>query len=107
MIKKLIIGAIIALILVPAGVMAAGFGGQNAGAGPGQGQCLQDGRNCTDSPCATGGIQARHSYGGQNGEFRGQGLMNGNCTGEQKHTRQMLRLRDGTGTGCRGGQATP
>ena len=46
MMKKILICAIIALVLVPASVMAAGFGGRGTAAGSGQCQCLQDGQNC-------------------------------------------------------------
>lgn len=104
MIKKIVIGAVIALILVPAIVMAAGFGGQSNGtATPGQGQCLQNGENCTNSSCAPGSVnQTQYRYGAQlNGENRTCGSLNGLCTDEQKHTRSMQRLHDGSRAGCK------
>jgi|GEM_PF-2417870 PAB1-binding protein PBP1 len=104
MIRKIVICAIIALILVPASVMAAGFGGKNAGTAPAQGQCLQDGQNCENPSGTPGtGMQAQYRHGGQqNGEARGHGSLNGACTSEQKQTRSMLRLQNQTCTGCQG-----
>ena len=46
MMKKIAICALIALVLVPAGVMAVKFGGNSTGAAHGQGQWLQDGQHC-------------------------------------------------------------
>lgn len=104
MIKKIVIGAVIALILVPAIVMAAGFGGQSNGtAATGQGQCLHDGQNCANQSCALGsGNQTQSRHGAQlNGENGTCNSLNGQCTDEQKHTRSMQRLHDGSRTGCR------
>jgi hypothetical protein len=107
MIRKLVICAVIALILVPATVLAAGPEGQNAGAARGTGQCLQDGQGCTDSSGVSGGIQAQHRYGGQqNGEFKGKALMNGQGTRTQNQTRSMLHIRNESCTGCQGVPAT-
>jgi hypothetical protein len=103
MIKKIVICAVIALILVPATVMAAGSGGQNAGTAPGLGQCLHNGQNCADQSGTPGsGNQTQYRYGAQqNGETGVKGSVNGQCTNEQKHTRSMLRLHDGSCTGCK------
>jgi hypothetical protein len=103
MIRKLIICAVIALVLVPAGVMAAGFGGQNAGTASGQGQCLHNGENCANHSDAPGsGNQTQYRYGAQqNGETGTHGCQNGQCTNEQEHTRSMQRLHDGSCTGCK------
>jgi len=83
MIRNIVICAVIALILVPAGVMAAGFGGQNTGTVSGQGQCLNNCQNCTDQSAAPGlGNQTQHKYGAQfNGNTGLKGSANGqNCT---------------------------
>ncbi|MFA4859694.1 hypothetical protein [Methanoregula sp.] len=108
MIKKLVICAILALVLVPATVMAAGFGGQNNGSTPGQGQYLQDGQNCANQSCAAGSgsqIQCRNG-GQQNGENCTCGSQDGQCTNGQKHTGSMGRLHDGACTGCKNGAVT-
>ena len=53
----------IALVLVPATVMAAGFGGKITGSAPGQGQCLQDGQNCGNQTGQQGtGSQAQYPF---------------------------------------------
>lgn len=103
MIRKLVICAVLALVLVPATVLAAGFGGQNNGATPGQGQCLQNGQNCANQSCSMGaGSQVQCRNGGQlNGENCPCGSQDGQCTHEQKHTRSMGRLHDGSCTGCK------
>ncbi|MFA5267182.1 MAG: hypothetical protein WC379_04355 [Methanoregula sp.] len=104
MIKKILICAVIALILVPATVLAAGPGGQNNSAVSGQqGQCLQNGGTGSDQACAMGsGSQAQYRNGGQqNGENCTRGNQNGQCTHEQKQTRTMSSLHDGSCTGCR------
>lgn len=108
MIKKIIICAVIALILVPAGVMAAGFGGQNTGTAPGQGQYLHNGQNCADQSGTLGsGNQTQFRYGAQqNRETGTNGCMNGQGTHEQKHTRSMGRLHDGSCTACKNAQVT-
>jgi hypothetical protein len=108
MIRKIIICAVIALILVPASVMAAGFGGQNAGTASGQGQCLHNGQNCADQSGTPGsGNQTQYRYGAQqNGKTGPQGSPDGQCTHEQKHTRSMLRLNDGSCTGCKNAPVT-
>jgi hypothetical protein len=108
MIKKIVICAIIALVLVPAGVMAAGFGGQNTGTAPGQGQCLQNGENCANHSGALGsGNQTQFRYGAQqNGKTGAHGSLDGQCTHEQKNTRSLGRLHDGSCTGCKNGAVT-
>ena len=72
MMKKILICAVIALILVPASVMAAGFGGKSTGAGTGQGQCLQDGQNCMNQTGQQGsGTMAQYRNGLQQDEVKG------------------------------------
>lgn len=109
MIKKLVICAVIALILVPATVLAAGFGGHSNGtAAAGQGQCLYDGQNCANQSCTLGsGNQTQCRFGAQvNGEIGTCGSRNGQCTGDQNQTRSMQRLHDGSGAGCKNVPAT-
>jgi hypothetical protein len=108
MIRKIIICAVIALILVPAGVLAAGFRGQNAGTASGQGQCLHNGQNCADqSGTLVSGNQSQYRYGAQlNGETGTHGCMNGQCTHGQRHTGSMQCLHDGSCTGCKNGAVT-
>jgi hypothetical protein len=104
MLKKILICAVIALILVPASVMAAGFGGKGTAAASGQGQCLQDGLNCQTGQQGAG-IQAHYCYGAQqngaNGATGSQCSGNGQCDTVKNQTRSMLRLHDGTGTACK------
>jgi hypothetical protein len=99
MLKKIFICAVIALVLVPASVMAAGFGGNGSGTAPGQGQCLHDGQNCVNQTAPQGtGTEEQHRYGMQiNGAKGSHGDGDCQCTGEQKQTRSMLRLHDGSG----------
>ncbi len=104
--KRILICAVIALILVPASVMAAGFGGQSTGAATGQGSCLQDGQNCMNQTGQQGiGTQEQYRYGmQQNGTKGAAGAQcSGDCqyTSEQKQTRSMLRLNDGTCGACK------
>ena len=101
MIRKIIICAVIALILVPAGVLAAGSGGQNTGTAAGQGQCLHNGQKSADQSGTLGsGIQSQYRYGAQqNRQMNSYGSQQG--TTEQKHTRSMSRIHDGTCTGCK------
>lgn len=103
--KRILICAVIALILVPASVMAAGFGGQSTGAASGQGQCLQDGQNCMNSAGQGTGTQEQYRYGMQqncaNGTAGAQCSGNGQSTNEQKQTRSMLRLHDGSCGNCK------
>jgi hypothetical protein len=106
MMKKILICAIIALVLVPASVMAAGFGGKGTAAASGQGQCLQDGQNCLNQTCQQGtGVQAQYCYGtqqnGANGATGPQGSGNGQCDTVKKQARSMLRLHDGSCGGCK------
>lgn len=105
MYKKILICAVIALVLVPASVMAAGFGGKGTDAACGQGQCLQDGQNCMNQDQQGSGAQEQHRYGMQQNGAKGaagsQCSGEGQCTGEQKQTRSMLRLHDGTGGACK------
>ncbi len=106
MYKKILICAVIALILVPAAVLAAGPGGNSNGAASGQGQCLQDGQNCMNQSAQQGtGAQEQYRHGmGQNGAKGTAGAQcsgDGQCTGEQKQTRSMLRLHDGSCGGCK------
>jgi hypothetical protein len=106
MYKKVLICAVIALIFVPAAVMAAGFGGNSTGAASGQGACLQDGQNCMNQTGQQGtGAQEQYRHGMQQNGTKGaagaQCSGNGNCTAEQKQTRSMLRLHDGTGGACK------
>ena len=106
MLKKILICAVIALILVPASVMAAGSGGKGTAATSGQGQCLQDGLNCLNQTGQQGaGIQAQRCYGAeQNGENGAEGSRcsgNSQCDTVKNQTRSMLRLHDGTGTACK------
>jgi hypothetical protein len=106
MMKKILICAIIALVLVPASVMAAGFGGKGTGAASGQGQCLQDGQNCVNQTCQQGtGTQAQYRFGGlQNGANGTKGAQcsgNGQCDTVKNQTRSMLRLHDGSCGGCK------
>jgi len=105
MMKKILICAIIALVLVPASVMAAGFGGKSAGASSGNGQCLQDGQNCVNQNGVQGSVfTTQYRYGGQQTGFNGAsgaaGSGNGQCTNSQNKTRSMLRLHDGSCGGC-------
>ncbi len=106
------IGAILALFLVvPATVMAAGFGGQNAGAAASPGQHLCNGQNCTHAADGTGSaFQARHQYGMDTdnklaGHGTGHGAGTGQGTMDQKHTRTMQRLHTGNCTACRNAPA--
>jgi len=104
--KKIILCAMIALILVPATVMAAGFGEKSTGVASGQGQCLQDGQNCMNQTCQQGsGAQEQYRHGMQQNRATGQAgapcAGDGQCTGDQKQTRSMLRLHDGTGAACK------
>ena len=112
MYKKILMCAVIALILVPAGVLAAGFGGNNTGAASGKGPCLQDEQHCMNQSGQQGsGTQEQYRHGmqqnGLNGaagsRCAGDGQCSGDsqCTHEQKQTRSMLRLHDGTGGACR------
>jgi hypothetical protein len=106
MYKKIFICAVIALILVPASVMAAGFGGNNTGAAAGQGPYLQDGQNCVNPAGQQGSVTQEHYRHGmqQNGVDGAVGTQcsgDGQCTHEQKQTRSMLRLHDGTGGACK------
>ena len=105
MVSKILICAIIALVLVPASVMAAGSGGKNAGGVSGQGICLQDGQNCVNlSGLAGTGIQAQHRYFGQaNGGSGIQGArFQGNGQGDmaRNQTHLMTRLHDGSCGNC-------
>lgn len=109
MYKKILICAVIALILVPAAVLAAGPGGNSNGAASGQGQCLQDGQNCMNQSGQQGtGTQEQYRHGmgqkGAKGTAGAQCSGDGQCTGEQKQTRSMLRLHDGS---CGNGKNTP
>ncbi len=94
MMKKIMIFAVIALILVPASVMAAGLGGKSAGAVSGQGLCLQDRQDCMNQTGQPGtGTQAQYRYSAQQNGMTGakgaQGLCLqdgqtcGNQTGQQ------------------------
>jgi len=100
MMKKITICAFIALILVPASVMAAGFGGQSTGAAAGQGLCLQDGQNCVNRTCSVGSCtHAQYRNGAQQNGAQCSG--NGQCINEQNQTRSRLRLHDGSGGACK------
>ncbi|MDO9326418.1 MAG: hypothetical protein Q7T80_15825 [Methanoregula sp.] len=104
--KRILICAVIALILVPASVMAAGFGGQNTGAVSGQGQCLQDGQNCMNQTGQQGtGTQEQYRHGmqqnGMNGATGVQCSGAGQCTNGEKQIRSMLRLNNGTCGSCK------
>ena len=78
MMKKILICAVIALVLVPASVMAAGFGGKSAGTGTGQGQCLQDGQICGNQTGQQGsGTMAQSRNGMQQ-----NGVNGALCTGD-------------------------
>ena len=106
MMKKILSCAIIALVLVPASVMAAGFGGKGTGAVSTQGQCLQDGQNCVNQTCQQGiGTQAQYRFGAlQNGATGSKGAQysgNGQCDTVKDQTRSMLRLHDGSCGGCK------
>ncbi|MCU0630400.1 MAG: hypothetical protein MUF37_04520 [Methanoregulaceae archaeon] len=106
MMKKILICAIIALVLVPASVMAAGFGGKGTGAASGQGQCLQDGQNCMIQTCQQAtGTHAQYRFGAlQNGANGANGThCSGNvqCETIKNQTRSMLRLHDGSCGGCK------
>ncbi len=106
MLKKILICAIIALVLVPVSVMAAGFGGKGTAAASGQGHCLQDGQNCLNQTCQKGtGTQAQYRYGTQQAGMTGtQGVQcsgNGQCDTAKKEARFMLRLHDGSCGGCK------
>lgn len=103
MIRKIILCAVIALILVPAGVLAAGSEGQNAGTAAGQCQCLHDGQNSADQPCTlASGNQSQFRYGAQQNRENGiPGYQNGTGTRIQKHTRSQSRIHDGTCSGCK------
>ena len=101
MLKKILICAVIALVLVPASVMAAGYGGKGTGAASGQGQCLQDGQNYVNQTCQQGtGTQAQYRFGTtQNGAAGTTGTLcsgNGQCDNVKKQARSMLRLHDGS-----------
>jgi hypothetical protein len=103
MYRKIVIGAVIALLLVPATVLAAGYGQQNSGTAAGQGPCLQE--NCpfgTNQTCTAGsGSQARFGCGGeqQAGTTGTPGTQNCACTGEQKRSRGMHCTGCGNGAG--------
>lgn len=99
MIRTIVICALIALVLVPATVLAAGPGQQNAGTITCQGNCLQDGQSCGNASAHNGpGTQGQFQHGmNQNGETRGFAAGDGLCTHDQKHTRTMSRLHDGSG----------
>ena len=104
MMKKIVMCAVIALFLVPASVLAAGFGAQGTGAqGQAQGSCLHDGQACTNQTGSQGSCtqQAQYRFGTQrSGTIGGKGMScsgDGQCTGDQKETRAMLRLHDGSG----------
>jgi len=103
--KKILICAIIALVLIPASVMAAGFGGKGTGAASGQGQWLQDGQNCVNQNSQQGtGAQEQYRFGAQqngaNGVNGAQCSGNGQCDTVKNQTRSMLRLQDGSCGGC-------
>jgi hypothetical protein len=105
MMKKILICAIIALVLIPASVMAAGFGGKGTGAASGQGQCLQDGQNCVNQNSQQGtGAQEQYRFGAQQNGAKGtrgaQCSGNGQCDTVKNQTRSMLRLQDGSCGGC-------
>jgi len=104
--KRILICAVIALILVPASVMAAGIGGPGTVAAAGQGSCLQDGQNCMNQTGQQGtGTQEQYRYGMQQNKINGangaQCSGAGQCTNEQKQARSMLRLHDGTCGACK------
>lgn len=112
MYKKILICAVIALVLVPAGVFAAGFGGNNTGAASGKGQYLQDGQTCMNQSAQQGtGTQEQYRHGMQKNDLNGgtgsRCAGDGQCSGdglgthEQNQTRSMLRLHDGTGGSCK------
>lgn len=106
MMKKILICAIIALVLVPASVMAAGFGGKGTAAASGQGQCLQDGQNCMNPTGQQGsGTQEQYRFGAlQNGASGARGAQcqgNGQCDTVKNQTCSMLRLHDGSCGGCK------
>ena len=103
MMKKIVMYALIALVLVPASVLAAGFWGQGSGAqGQAQGSCLHDGQACTNQTGLQGSCtQARYRLGTQGSGTIGEKELScngdGQCTGDQKQTLAMHRLRDGSG----------
>jgi hypothetical protein len=108
MIRKIVICAVIALILMPSGVLAAGFGGQNAGTASGQEQCLHNGQNCADQSGSLGSVsETQFRYGAQqNGKTGAHYSADDQGTREQKHTRSMGRLHDGSCTACKNGVVT-
>jgi hypothetical protein len=103
MIKKIAICSIIALLLVPASVLAAVAGGQNESTACGQGQCLNNGLNCTNPSCTgTPGFSYGNGYGRhQSGGTHTKGSPDGQCTSDQNHARLMTRLHEGTCTACK------
>jgi hypothetical protein len=100
MMKKILICAMIALVLVPASVMAAGFGGKSTGTGSGQGQCLQDGQNCGNQTGLQGsGTMAQYRSGMNQDGAKGK-LCTGdgqNCAGQgsQDGSGAMAQYRSG------------
>lgn len=103
--KKILICAVIALVLVPASVMAAGFGGRATGTAACQGPCVQDGLNCVSQDCQQGtGTQEQYRYGMQpdvvKGARGGHGFGTGQCACTQNQTRSMLRLNGGSCGTC-------
>ena len=105
MIKKIAMCAVIALIFVPASVLAEGFGAQNSvDQGPGQehGSCQPDGQSCANQTGSQASCtQAQYRSGTPGSETSGGMGMScsGDCqsTGDRKHTRTMFRLHDGSG----------
>ena len=80
--KKILICAVIALILIPASVMAVGYGGMSMNPAYGQGKCLQDGQNCRNQTgFQESGAQAQYRYyGPQNGSIATFCSGDGQCT---------------------------
>lgn len=106
MMKKIAICALIALILVPAGVMAVKFGGNSTGAAHGQGPWLQDGQHrinqTCNQTCAPGlCTPAQYRNGTEQRGSIGACSDNGLCTRGENQTRSMGRLHDGSGRGCK------
>jgi hypothetical protein len=110
MLKKILICAVIALVLVPASVMAAGFGGKSTGTATGQGQCLQDGQNCMNQTGQQGsGSMAQFRNGMQQDGAKGTLCTSDgqNCAsqGGQNKSGAMAQYRSGIQQG--GAKGTP
>lgn len=116
--KAIIICVILALVLIPASVMAAGFCGQNTASGPatgqctqgqclqGQAQCLKNNQTCNSTACPAGqGLKEQRRFcsvrpGNSVASTAGTPMNNGGC----QQARSMKQLRTGL---CCGSTTSP